>query len=71
MAKKTRTETDSFGPLQVPANKYWGAQTQRSLGNFKIGIETMPIPLVRALGVVKKACGHDQHGPEKPRTKNW
>ena len=50
---KTRTETDSFGPLEVPADKYWGAQTQRSLRNFKIGSETMPPPLVRALGVVK------------------
>ncbi len=51
-----RTETDSFGPLKVPADKYWGAQTQRSLGNFKIGGETMPAPLVRALGVIKKAA---------------
>ena len=50
---KTRTETDSFGPLEVPSDKYWGAQTQRSLGNFKIGGETMPLPLVRALGIVK------------------
>ena len=53
---KTRTETDSFGPLDVPAEKYWGAQTQRSLGNFKIGNETMPEPLIRALGIVKKAA---------------
>ena len=53
---KTRTETDSFGPLEVPADKYWGAQTQRSLGNFKIGGETMPKPLVRALGIIKKAA---------------
>ncbi len=53
---ETRIETDSFGPLKVPADKYWGAQTQRSLGNFKIGIETMPAPLVRALGVIKKAA---------------
>lgn len=52
----TRTETDSFGPLEVPSDKYWGAQTQRSLGNFKIGIETMPAPLVRALGIIKKAA---------------
>jgi fumarate hydratase, class II len=52
----TRTETDSFGPLQVPKDKYWGAQTQRSLGNFKIGGETMPLPLVRALGVIKKCA---------------
>ena len=52
----TRTETDSFGPLEVPADKYWGAQTQRSLGNFKIGTETMPLPLVRALGIVKMSA---------------
>jgi fumarate hydratase, class II len=53
-SKPTRTETDSFGPLQVAADRYWGAQTQRSLGNFKIGVETMPLPLVRALGIIKK-----------------
>ncbi len=52
----TRTETDSFGPLEVPSDKYWGAQTQRSLGNFKIGTETMPPPLVRALGIIKRAA---------------
>ena len=52
----TRTETDSFGPLQVPADKYWGAQTQRSLKNFPIGWEKQPVALVRALGVIKKAC---------------
>jgi fumarate hydratase class II len=53
---ETRTETDSFGPLEVPADKYWGAQTQRSLANFKIGWERQPIPIVRALGVIKRAC---------------
>jgi len=53
---KTRTETDSFGPLQVPVDRYWGAQTQRSLGNFKIGGERLPVPLIRALGIVKKAA---------------
>ena len=52
----TRTETDSFGPLEVAADQYWGAQTQRSLGNFKIGTETMPLPLVRALGIVKMSA---------------
>ncbi len=52
----TRTETDSFGPLEVPADRYWGAQTQRSLGNFKIGTETMPKPLIRALGIVKRSA---------------
>ena len=46
-----RTETDSFGPIEVPAHRYWGAQTQRSLGNFKIGGERMPEPLIRALGL--------------------
>ncbi|NDR58308.1 class II fumarate hydratase [Aliiruegeria sabulilitoris] len=53
---QTRTETDSFGPLEVPADKYWGAQTQRSILNFPIGWEKQPIPIVRALGVIKKAC---------------
>jgi fumarate hydratase class II len=56
MKKKTsdtRTETDSFGPIEVPADKYWGAQTQRSLLNFKIGDERIPRPLIRALGIVK------------------
>ncbi|MBV1863419.1 MAG: class II fumarate hydratase [Rhodobacteraceae bacterium] len=51
-----RVETDSFGPLDVPADKYWGAQTQRSLMNFPIGWEKQPIAVVRALGVIKKAC---------------
>ena len=53
---KTRTETDSFGPLDVPSDKYWGAQTQRSLMNFPIGWERQPVAIVRALGVIKKAC---------------
>jgi len=53
---KTRTETDSFGPLEVPEDKYFGAQTARSLINFPIGTETMPLPLVSALGVVKQAA---------------
>ncbi|MEO0623319.1 MAG: class II fumarate hydratase [Pseudomonadota bacterium] len=52
----TRTETDSFGPLEVPADKYWGAQTQRSIGNFPIGWEKQPVALVRALGVIKQAA---------------
>ncbi len=59
---ETRTETDSFGPLEVPSDKYWGAQTQRSLGNFKIGSETMPPPLVRALGIIKKAAALTNNG---------
>ena len=57
-SQKFREETDSFGPLQVPADRYWGAQTQRSLGNFKIGTETLPAPLVRALGIVKRCAAH-------------
>ena len=52
----TRTETDTFGPIEVPADRYWGAQTQRSLQNFRIGGERMPIPLIHALGLVKKAA---------------
>lgn len=53
---KTRTETDSFGPLEVPSDKYWGAQTQRSIKNFPIGSERQPLPLIHALGIIKKAC---------------
>ena len=53
---KTRTETDTFGPIQVAADRYWGAQAQRSLGNFKIGWEKQPLPVVRALGIVKRAA---------------
>jgi len=52
----TRTETDSFGPLEVPADKYWGAQTQRSIQNFPIGWEKQPVPIIRALGVIKQAA---------------
>ena len=54
--EKTRKESDSFGSLEVPSEKYWGAQTQRSLENFKIGGETMPFSLIRALGIVKLAA---------------
>ncbi|MEW6091650.1 class II fumarate hydratase [Parvibaculum sp.] len=53
---KTRTETDTFGPIEVAADRYWGAQAQRSLGNFKIGWEKQPLPIVRALGIVKRAA---------------
>jgi fumarate hydratase class II len=51
-----RMETDSFGEIAVPADKYWGAQTSRSLMNFKIGGETMPVPLIRALGTLKRCA---------------
>ena len=53
--KTTRTETDTFGPIEVPADHYWGAQTERSKHNFKIGNERMPMPIVRALAMVKLA----------------
>ena len=52
----TRIETDTFGPIEVAADRYWGAQAQRSLGNFKIGWEKQPASIVRALGTVKKAA---------------
>ncbi len=54
--KDVRIETDSFGPIDVPADRYWGAQTQRSLQNFRIGDERMPAPLIHALGIQKKAA---------------
>ena len=52
----TRTETDTFGPIEVATNVYWGAQSQRSIGNFKIGWEKQPKPVIRALGIVKRAA---------------
>jgi fumarate hydratase class II len=55
-AVKTRTETDTMGAIEVPADRYWGAQTQRSLRNFRIGAERMPAPLIRALAIQKKAA---------------
>ncbi|MCL4159707.1 UNVERIFIED_CONTAM: hypothetical protein GTU68_062701, partial [Idotea baltica] len=59
-----RIETDTFGEIEVPADKYWGAQTQRSLGNFKIGTEKMPEPLVKALAILKKSAAivNEKHG---------
>src|SRR5215471_5171403 len=56
MTAETRTETDSMGAILVPADRYWGAQTERSLQHFKIGGERFPRELLRALGLVKKAC---------------
>ncbi|MEQ1953290.1 class II fumarate hydratase [Mesorhizobium sp. CN2-181] len=53
---QTRTETDTFGPIEVAGDRYWGAQAQRSLGNFKIGWEKQPLSVVRALGIVKRAA---------------
>ncbi|MFY7977521.1 MAG: lyase family protein, partial [Brevundimonas sp.] len=55
-ARAHRTETDTFGPIEVAADRYWGAQAQRSLGNFRIGWEKQPLPIVRALGIVKRAA---------------
>src|SRR5215510_15109451 len=55
-AGRARVETDSFGPVEVAADKYWGAQAQRSLGNFKIGWERQPRSIVRALGIIKRAA---------------
>ncbi|MFN3853983.1 MAG: class II fumarate hydratase [Phreatobacter sp.] len=52
----TRTETDTFGPIEVAADRYWGAQAERSRGNFRIGWERQPLPIIRALGIVKRAA---------------
>ena len=56
MSVKTRTETDSFGPIAVPSERLWGAQTERSRQNFRIGEERMPLPIIRALALVKRAA---------------
>ncbi len=58
----SRTETDTFGPIDVPADRLWGAQTQRSIQNFRIGTETMPAPLVHALGLIKQAAAEVNAG---------
>jgi len=58
---KTRIETDTFGPIEVPADRYWGAQTERARRNFRIGEERMPKPLIRALGIVKRAAVEVNH----------
>src|SRR6516225_11649578 len=52
----TRIETDSFGEIEVPADRYWGAQTERSLENFRIGGHVMPMPIIRGLGIIKRAA---------------
>ena len=54
--RATRTESDSMGPIEVPTNVYWGAQTARSLIHFDIGRDVMPPELIRAFGILKKAC---------------
>src|ERR1700738_3752528 len=55
-SNSTRMESDSFGPIEVPADRYWGAQTERSRQNFRIGQDRMPMPIVHALGIVKLAA---------------
>ncbi len=62
MPKTTRTETDTFGPIEVDASRYWGAQAQRSLQNFKIGWEKQPASVVRALGIIKRAAAETNMG---------
>ncbi|GFZ90934.1 class II fumarate hydratase [Elstera cyanobacteriorum] len=64
----TRIETDTFGPIEVDASVYWGAQSQRSIGNFKIGWEKQPVPVVRALGVIKRAAAETNHALGKLET---
>jgi len=59
--QKTRVESDSFGPLEIPADKLWGAQTERSRRNFRIGNERMPIEIVHALGLIKRAAAEVNH----------
>jgi fumarate hydratase class II len=58
----TRTETDSFGPIEVAADRYWGAQTERSRQNFRIGNDRMPMPIIRALAIVKLAAAETNRG---------
>ncbi len=53
---ETRIESDTMGEIAVPADRLWGAQTQRSLENFRIGGERIPLPLIHALGVIKQAA---------------
>ncbi len=56
MSTRTRSESDAFGTLDIPADRHWGAQTQRSLQNFRIGSERMPAPIIRAFGLIKRAA---------------
>src|SRR5437588_4523865 len=58
---KPRIETDSFGPIEVPADRYWGAQTERSRSNFRIGDERMPKQIIRALALIKRAAAEVNH----------
>ncbi len=63
----TRIEKDTFGPIEVPADRLWGAQTQRCLQNFKISTEKMPPALIRALAQVKRAAASGQPRSERAR----
>src|SRR5262249_13048802 len=58
---KTRIETDTFGEIAVPTDRYWGAQTERSRQNFRIGRERMPLPQIRALAIVKRVAAEVNH----------
>src|SRR4051794_41115608 len=58
----TRTESDTFGPIDVPADRYWGAQTERSYENFRIGTDRMPLPIIHALAIIKRAAAETNHG---------
>src|ERR1051325_2718055 len=59
---KARVETDSFGEIAVPADRYWGAQTERSRQNFRIGTQRVPLPLIHALALVKRVAAEVNHG---------
>src|SRR5690349_25002276 len=55
-SQNTRTESDAFGQLQIDAEALWGAQTERSRNNFRIGTERMPLPIIHAFGIIKRAA---------------
>src|SRR6185503_5470808 len=55
-SQKIRTESDAFGPLEIAADALWGAQTERSRNNFRIGTERMPLPIIHAFGIIKRAA---------------
>ena len=66
-----RVEHDSMGEVKVPADKYWGAQTQRSYENFKIGIEKIPMEIIRAFAILKKAAAMANHRLGKLDERRW
>ena len=71
---KTRTETDSFGPLEVPSEKYWGAQTQRSLRNFPIGWEKQPIAIegdMPAIPLIRRARRNGERTDRTDKHRPW